>query len=415
MKKLTAVLLLAALWTGLAAGQTAAPEGLFSQIESIFGELGEISGLKPLRKIDYDLIDRSRVKQFLEERIREVVKPEEIRAEEITLKKFGFVPPDFDLKKTTIELLTEQAAAFYDYRKKKLFVLDWAPSGLQQIALVHELAHALADQHFNLEKFIERGVQNDDSQTARMAVMEGQATWLMSEILARRSGQSLKTSPAILQVMSHSAEMSAGQFPIFDAAPLYMRESLLFPYSQGMLFQHAVVEKLDRAAFAKVFENPPLTSQQILHPEKYFAGAKPGAPVLPVAAAGREYRELTAGTIGELDHSILLRQYVGKEEAENLAPKWTGGRYRIVEHKTTKQSVLAYAVEWDSPETANRYLRLYERVLKGKWKRFEVEARTGNQVSGRGDDGWFVLRLDGRVVTSLEGMASLPQAASGVR
>jgi hypothetical protein len=372
--------------------------------------LSELSGQKPLRAIEHDLIDKARVKEFLEQRLKEVVKPEELRAEELTLKKFGFVPKDFDLKKTTIELLTEQAAAFYDFRKKRLFVLDWAPSSLQQIALVHELAHALADQHFDLEKFIDADNQSDDSGTARMAVMEGQATWLMSEYLARRSGQSLKTSPAIVQLMSRSAEMSAGQFPVFEAAPLYMRESLVFPYSQGMLFQHAVIEKQGQAAFAEVFRRPPLTTQQILHPEKYFSYVKPSEPALPALASERGYKELTDGTIGELDHAILLRQYAGEKEARELSPRWIGGKYRLLEHESDRRTILLYVSEWENAAAARRYFRLYRKVLEGKWEKIEINSQNESSLSGKGDDGHFLLRLDGSRVSSLEGMASPGEA-----
>ncbi|MCL6508215.1 MAG: hypothetical protein K6T59_14455, partial [Bryobacteraceae bacterium] len=331
-----------ALWVS-AAVPVQSPAPLFRQIESILAELAEISGLHLRKPVQYDLISRAGLRRFLEQRVREEIRPEEIRAEELTLKKFGFVPADFDLKKTMVELLTEQAAAFYDFRRKKLFVLESASEMLQQMALVHELAHALADQHFNLEKFIDRARTSDDMALARLAVMEGQATWLMSEFVARRTGQSLRTSPGILQFMSQSAALSAGQFPVFDGAPLYLRESLLFPYSKGMLFQHAVVERYGKEAFAFVFRNPPTTTQQILHPEAYFEPGKPSVPVLPRLATERQYRELTAGTIGELDHWILLRQYVSDEVAETVAPQWRGGRYRLLQNKKSGRLVLLYA------------------------------------------------------------------------
>lgn len=416
MKKLASFLLVAALWAGAAQVQLPAPPSeessrLFSQIEQILSELGEITGIKPLRSIPYALIDRPHVKQFLQERIKEEVTPEELRAEELVLKKFGFAPADFDLGKTMVDLLTEQAAAFYDFHKKKMFVLDSAPSSLQQIALVHELAHALADQHFKLEKFIEQGNKSDDSATARLAVMEGQATWLMSEYLARRTGQSLKTSPAIVQLMSRAAGMSAGQFPILDKVPLYMKESLLFPYTEGMLFQQAVIVKLGQAGFAQVFRHPPSTTQQILHPEKYFSGVKAVEPALPAFADAGAYRELTAGTIGEFDHAVLLRQYIGGKEAAQISPRWTGGQYRLLENKSGGRTVLLYSSQWDTPSTAREYFQLYQRVLKGKWKTMAVSSEDATSVAGRGDDGYFVLRLDGSRVTSLEGMES-PGAAA---
>ena len=61
----------------------------------------------------------------------------------LTLKKFGLVPSDFNLAQTTVDVLTEQAAAFYDYHAKKLFLTDWTPSATREAALAHELAHAL--------------------------------------------------------------------------------------------------------------------------------------------------------------------------------------------------------------------------------------------------------------------------------
>ena len=145
----------------------------FSEIDRSLQELTAITGLKAKKPIHYDLITRDKVNEFLKDRVKESTKPDELRAEEITLKKLGFVPADFNLEKSTVDLLTEQAAAFYDYHKKRLFLTDWAPSAMQESALVHELAHALADQNFHLERFIKQGGQSDDSELARMAVMEG--------------------------------------------------------------------------------------------------------------------------------------------------------------------------------------------------------------------------------------------------
>ena len=109
-----------------------------------------------------DFITKEKINEFLNKRVKEVAKPEEIRAEELTLKKFGLVPQDFDLAKNTVDLLTEQAAAFYDYDKKKLFITESTPEEPQEPVLAHELSHALADQNFNLAKFIKQGRKSDD-------------------------------------------------------------------------------------------------------------------------------------------------------------------------------------------------------------------------------------------------------------
>ena len=391
-----------------AGARCAPPDSLPAEIDGIVADLSKISGLAQLHKIEYARITKDQVKQVLEQLVKENVKPEEIRAEELTLKKFGFAPADFDLKKTTVDLLSEQAAAFYDYRKKKLFVIDSMPGYVQKVALVHEVAHALADQHFHLEKFIQHGGQQDDSSLARMAVMEGQATWLMMEQMVQSSGGSIKNSPALLKLMNGAAALASGQFPVFDRAPLYLRETLLFPYTQGLLFQNAVIQKEDLAAFAEVFRNPPVSTQQILHPEMYFAGTRPVEVPLPKLHNRRGWRSLSAGQVGELDHAILLRQFAGEKESAEVSPHWKGGGYRLLENKTDRRLVLAYASEWDSAEAARKFFGLYQRVLKGKWKTFQVDSETANTVAGRGDDGYFLLRLDGPRVSSLEGAAAPP-------
>lgn len=393
-----------------AAAAPGADDQVFTAISEIMDELSRITGLKPLTPVRYDTIPKKDVKPFLEQRVKEAVKPEEILAEEAALKKIGFVPQDFDLKKTEIELMSEQAAAFYDFRKKKLFMIDAGSDLIQHSALVHELAHALADQHFHLEKFIDRGSKNDDTSLARLAVMEGQATWLMSEYLTQRTGQSLKDAPVLVKMMSRMNDVSTGQFPVFDKAPLYLRETLLFPYTQGMLFQHAVVEKLDKGAFTEVFRRPPTNTQQILHPARYFENPKPVRPALPVFENRHGYRTFTDGELGELDHGILLRQYATEDDASAIAPEWRGGFFRLFENKHggagSSRMVLAYASEWSGPEPAQKFFTLYQKVLAGKWKKYEVEKKTDDTVAGQGDDGYFVLRRDGARVTSLEGLES---------
>ena len=182
MKRLLAGLLGTALFLG------AAEWPLFSEIGTIEAGLSEITGLAFTRHVPYATINKEQLRRYLEDRIKEI-KPADIRAEELTLKLLGLIPPDFDLRQNTVDLLTEQAAAFYDYNKRKLFVLEGTGTGAEdRMALVHELAHALADQHFPLRKYIREGMQSDDASSARLAVMEGQASWLMTAYLSKLSG-----------------------------------------------------------------------------------------------------------------------------------------------------------------------------------------------------------------------------------
>jgi hypothetical protein len=400
--KWTAILLALALCSVAVWAQTG-DRSIFEEIDSDLSQLTAITSLTIHHKVPYDLISKDQVNKFLKDRIREVSSPEEVRLEELGLKKFGFVPQDFDLAKTTIDLMTEQAAAFYDYHKKRLYITDWAPPGMRQAALVHELAHALADQNFHLERFIKQGRDDDDLSMARMAVMEGQATWLMSEAIERRAGLSLKESPSAVEMMSHAMESGGSEYPVFDAAPLYLRRTLVFPYTQGMLFQNALVQKLDRAAFTEAFRRPPVSTQQILHPKKYFDAVMPTRPALP-RFSDRGYKRLVRDTIGELDHSLLIEQFLDEHRAAEIAPHWRGGTYALLENKSDDRVVLEYAAEWDSADWAREFFEAYQRVLRKKWRKIDVQSSSGSTFAGLGDDGYFVVRLEGTVLRSLEGL-----------
>ena len=397
--------LLVVLWTTAAgAQQDQRARQLCGEANQIARELTQISAMPLHHAVPCDFITKAKINEFLKKRVKEVAKPDEIRAEELTLKMFGLIPQDFDLAKNTVDLLTEQAAAFYDYDRKKLFITESTPSETQEPVLAHELSHALADQNYNLGKFIRQGRQSDDGSTARLAVMEGQATWLMAEYLARKNGQSLKDSPALVQMMSNPSD-SAGQFPIYESAPLYLRQTLVFPYSKGMLFQNAVFQHDGQASFAEVFQKPPLSTQQILHPEKYFDSVKPTDPDLPDVHLPHGYKGLVGGSLGELEHGILLEQYAGKEAAEQIAPHWRGSNFELRENKTAGRVVLLYSVEWDNESIAARYFAAYKGALAKKWTKFAVTSQTADSVEGVGDDGRFELRRKGAVVTSVEGMA----------
>jgi len=374
------------------------------QVPEVSRQLAEITGLPLRHPVPCSFINKQQVNAFLKQRIKEVASPEDIRAEELSLRKFGLVPADFDLAASTVDLLTEQAAAFYDYNKRKLFLTDTTSEESQDAVLAHELAHALADQNFNLARYIKQGRKNDDGSTARLSVMEGQATWLMSEYAARRLGQTLVGNQALAASMAAMTDSGGGQFPVFENAPLYLRRSLVFPYTKGMVFQSAVLERDHQRGFAEVFTDPPVSTQQILHPEKYFAKVKPTEPETPDPHLPRGYKGLVRGELGELEHAILLEQYAGKQEAQEIAPHWRGCRFELRENKKAARVVLLYAVEWDDESTAARYFTLYRQVLAKKWKHMTVDAETADRIAGTGDDGRFELRRNGAVVTSVEGM-----------
>ena len=402
MKRLLAFLLLVTL------APLARPQSLFSEIPSIQDGLSSITGLPFTHQVPYALMTKDQLRRDFEQRIKASMKPADLRAQELTLKLLGLVPADFDLRQNTIDLLTEQAAAFYDYNKKRLFVLDEAGKGgtEERIALVHELAHALADQHFHLGKYVHEGLRSDDGATARMAVMEGQASWLMAAYLSKQAGGGPDVPPVILELMTQSIQTSAAEYPIFARAPFYIRESLTFPYAKGMLFQNEIYRKLGRESFSEVFLHPPTSTQQILHPELYLTHQAPAIPDLPAIPGSKEFRKLGDGTLGELEYRVLLTDYLDADTANRSAAHLVGSSYGLLEDKRDKSVVLAFASTWDSEESARTYFDQYRRVLRGKSKTLEVSLDTASSLEGHADSGYFRVWLAGATVNHLEGWKS---------
>jgi hypothetical protein len=196
----------------------------------------------------------------------------------------------------------------------------------------------------------------------------------------------------------------ATQYPVLAKAPLYIRASLLFPYAQGLRFVHTVFKQEGQAGFARVFRNPPVSTQQVLHPDIYFSGVEPIDVPLPKLHDERKWKVLTSGSLGEFDHSVLLEQYAGRDEAEAIAPSWRGASAALMERKADRRSVLLYASEWSTPENARKMFDAYRKVLKGKWKQMRIDSDTAGSLTGSGDDGDFRVSVSGTRVSVMEGL-----------
>jgi hypothetical protein len=405
MKSLLAVFLGVSAATCVAADKAATPS-LFTEISGISRDLEQITGLKFSHPVPSAVIDKEHLRKFLESRVNKSIKPDDLKAESLTLKMLGLVPQDFDLRQQTVDLLTEQASAFYDYQKKKLFLLDGDAGEAGLMALAHELGHALADQNFNLKKYIKEDTESDDAATARMAVMEGQATWLMSAYLHMRAGLGPDVPQETVEVVSKSLDQGGEQYPVFSKSPLYIRESLVFPYKGGMLFQDAVYRKMGKASFAEVFRRPPLSTHQIMQPAAYLDKVGPTLPQAIAIPNPKRYRKLAEGTLGEFDIDILCRQYGSEEQAESLDPELQGSQFTLFEEKKEKYPVLAFSTKWSSPEKAGEFMKFYLQVLKKKAKTVDVSNETPDVLAGHDDAGFFRVTRKNEVVECVEGLKS---------
>lgn len=367
----------------------AADQQFAMQVRTLLTETSQLTGLAIKRQVPAAFLSRAELEKYLAKKMKEDVDPKAIATEELVIKRLGFAPEDFKLKETTLALLSEQAAAFYDFEKRKLFVVDSTPGSVGPELLIHELGHALQDQHFGLRRFLKAAGDDDDGALARMAVMEGQAMWLMAKHARRRM------EPA-------QAESSdEADYPVLAKVPLYLKESLLFPYEKGVYFQAAVCAKHDDC-ISRVFREPPVSSAQILHPDLYFRGVKPEIVKMPDAPTKGKWKPRAEGNLGEFDYDLLIRTH--KVEATGVAMNWRGGGYRLLEEKKSKDLLLQHASVWEDEDSARDWFTAYRQILRAKWKTFELSEDSADLLRGKGDSGIFVMRREGKRVTVEEGL-----------
>ena len=260
---------------------------------------------------------------------------------------------------------------------------------MRETALVHELGHALADQNYSIQKFLGKDSDNSEESAAREAVVEGQASWLMIEYAARAAGTSLADPDTASEYLKTDPDAGDDdkEYPVFSKAPLYLKRTLMFPYDEGQKFQQAVFLKDGRNAFAEVFRKPPASTSQVIHPDRYFKDVTFKDPDLPKPVA--HAKTLVEGNMGELDHRILLTQFIGADEAEELGPKVRGSAYRIDEAKKVGATMLIYASDWEDEAAAAKFFADYRKVLRTKWKKIETAQAEADRFAGKSEDGYF--------------------------
>lgn len=369
----------------------------------ILAELGKITGLAPKAGVPMIRMTRAQLRQFTEQKLNQSITPEQLRLEELVLKKFGLLPADYDLRKGVVDLVSEQAAALYDEKKKRMVMMDnGGNSELEKVALVHELAHALADQHFDLGRYLRFGSREltDDEQMARAAVAEGQATWLMIEHSLSRMGQSLQSNPFVLDMVSRMGAAANASMPGLAEAPLYLREQMLFPYTQGAKFQQKVIEAKGLEGFRMPFVKAPVSTRQILHPEAYLADEPAPSFQLPDWKGPEGFRRTATGSMGEFDHLVLFLEF-NQSEPKELAAGWRGGRFELWE--SGARSLIRYGSEWQTEEQAQKAMAAYLAILKKKWPDLQVKEESVERVYGQGAGGQFRLERQGTSVRAIEG------------
>lgn len=352
---------------------------LLSTVEDITRRVVALRGLSQKAPFSRGVLNRQQIMERLKERIHIDYSPDEVRQEALVLKRMGFLPPDADYEKLLFDLLSEQVAGFYDPYRKTLYVADWLPAEMQKPALAHEIQHALQDQHFDLRKLASPLKNEGDKQLARAALIEGDGTAVMMEFAARNMGVDSAQLPMVLAKLGRQMiQLSTSATPSLQRAPAILRESLMFPYAAGLDFVAAIRNGPGYARVDAAFLKPPVSTEQVLHPEKYLADEKPVRFVPSVLKTLPTYKEQRRDVLGELLWKVWFGRAMPEKEAEAAAAGWGGDvLFSLSQPGETLPLVLVLS-GWDSAQDADEAELASQKLL------LNLTQKSGDKLPGPG-------------------------------
>jgi hypothetical protein len=289
---------------------------------------------------------RDQVRAYLIRKLDEELPPKRLHGLETTYRLFGLLPDTLQLRPLLIDLYTEQVAGFYDPDSAMLFGVEGADRTQLSLVLAHELIHALQGQHLRLDSIL-NARDNNDRLSASQAILEGQATLASLDVLA--PGHHVAQNPQFWEMYREQVRQQQSSMPVFRRAPLVLRETLIFPYLQGAEFMHWW-KKGGRAPMPSGAQMP-VSTEQVLHPERYARGDVP-VPIVFPAEAGVEYEDV----LGESEIRVILAMLAGSDEVQTVLPiGWGGDRYRL--YRSARGPALVWYLVWDDPRSAEGFLR----------------------------------------------------------
>jgi hypothetical protein len=339
-----------------------------TQREAIEKQVTEIRGLSFTHPVDYALLTRKEIKAVVASKLADTFTAQEFIHISDAFARLGLLPENYPLREKYIDLLGEQIAAFYDQHQHKLFMFEDATLDNAQncVVLAHELTHALQDQHFDLLKMPLEIKNNDDRAEASSALVEGEATIVMSEYMLKNMS---------LRALKDNLATTFGQnMDQLQKAPRFLRESLVFPYLRGQEFCSALIDRGGYEAISKAFANPPRSTSQILHPEKYLAQPREDPIAIPwtdFAIAGQNPSQ--DNVLGELGIRILLSENGDAPAADRAAAGWRGDRYLSY----GKGESLVWKTVWNTEQDATEFYDAERLCLEKRYHLKNAHAENG--------------------------------------
>ena len=366
---------------------------LFRSVDTNFTFAAEDTGFPRHSTVKRQLVGQADVEKFTRERLAKAESTQYFSRTELTMKKFGFLPRDFNMSEFLVKSNAQRIAGYYDEEKKSISLLNWVPLERQRPILAHELTHALQDQNYDLKKWIKAGqpasqsadkkegaseVEDRESTIARRAVVEGQAMVVYVDYLLSAFGRNMQNTPGVLSWIEDPAVTAVIDSELLHDAPMVLRETGTFPYREGLIFEGELLEKGGkRMAFAGAFARPPRNTHEVLQPKAYIDGEKLQSVHIPDVrqVLADKYEVYDSGGIGELDVRALLKQYGERKIANDLSSAWQGGAYvafrragkEAASSARTADLALLYVSRWKTSKAAESFAAIYAAAVQKRY------------------------------------------------
>ena len=390
-----------------------APSGqkLLEEASQIATEVANIRGLSLQAEIDKGIRTRAELRKVLIAKLAEEVTDEEVVNEAKVYKQLGLMPEELDYKQTLLDVLTEQIAGFYDQDAKELYIMKGIPLSLQRPAMAHEIFHAIQDQHFDIKRMVEpiSSQENGDFALARSALIEGDASLVMIDfslyeegVLPQDNVRSVVDIPMMANILMRLTQEDVGALQqmvpqggaavspaelaesALADAPRMVRKLLVFPYFGGMRFVISARSGHNWERINHVYENPPVSTEQILHPQRYFAQDTPVLLDFEAASVIDDAPAIYDSVFGEYQMRLVLEQHL--LEGENLDEQrqlvdramtgWDGDRIRAFEPEGA-DVLLTHLSVWDTIRDAREYFEAMGQVLERRFPEAKMSHNRG--------------------------------------
>jgi len=297
----------------------------------------------------YTVRSRAQVSAYLAAKLDEELPPARLAAMHDVYRLLGEVPDSLDIRGLLTALYEEQVAGFFDPDSGKLFVFEGSDlkSAQFKFVLAHELVHALQYDYLALDSIMHQR-RDSDRLAAAQAMLEGQATLASMKMLA--PGQDLMSDDAIWETFREQLVSARGSMRVFAETPRVLQEGLIFPYLEGAAFVRWY-ERDSSMSGPPYGRAIPVSTEQVLHPERYTRRDMPVEVPLDTVGAGPGESDV----LGEMGIAVLSADLAGSEVVSTTVPiGWGGDRYRL--YSTPVGPALVWLTAWDDQRAADRFL-----------------------------------------------------------